>query len=59
MRMGSPFAGRKVIRCKGQTLIPGSSSKSKRRISTDNTIVASCSAKEDPMQVRGPAPKGR
>ena len=58
-RIGNPFIGRSVTRCSGHTLTPGGNSKSNRWTSVARTSVASCNAKAEPMQVRGPVPKGR
>lgn len=57
--IGRPFAGRKVTRRLGHTACPGLSWKLKRFTIEASTSVASCSAKVDPMHLRGPAPNGR
>ncbi len=58
--IGNPFAGRRVTRRLGQTAWPGlGSSKSKCLTIMASTSAASCSAKVDPMHLRGPAPNGR
>lgn len=56
-RIGTLVAGRKVTFCMGQTLAPGASVSSNRRMRTARTMVASCSAKDEPMQGLGPTPK--
>ena len=58
MRMGRPWAGRSVIFWIGHTLASGNNCISNCLTNVASTIVASCSAKDDPMQVRGPAPNG-
>src|SRR5205085_12115935 len=58
-RIGKPFAGRRVIFCTGHTLASGKSRISNRWNRVASKIVASCKANEEPMQVRGPVPKGK
>ena len=43
----------------GQTLPSGGGVKSTRRASVASTVTISVAAKAAPMQMRGPAPKGR
>src|ERR1700676_4613224 len=57
--IGRPPAGRNVTRSMGHTTWPGARDRLNLFMIAASTRVASCSAKAEPMQVRGPAPNGR
>jgi hypothetical protein len=59
IRIGSPLAGRTVTLISGHTFGACSRRNSKRRLRLASAIVASCRANDEPMQMRGPAPKGK
>ena len=57
--MGSPPSGRSVRRVFGFGQWPATGTKRSRRMSVAKITTASISAKDAPMQMRGPAPNGR